>query len=268
MAIAERLTKVHFSSESVGDALIHFANWRDGSRHAQRPGHVHIRVKSISDFLMALGRLRHSGLAEMDFHSHGGPGWVEVGHEELSAFALGPFRPQGLETIFAPQARITLLGCYVAYGAKGELFLAELGAIFLKVGGGTVKAATDGGEAHPFTSGNVDHADGKWVYAHVVPGGAVTLQNHTWLDAVKIRRAIQRDVDFLNQLQQARPWANGLGQPARQKLQAATTLLGPPGSRPAYPVLYRAFADFETAHHQVEHLRQANRQVGQPVGGH
>jgi hypothetical protein len=244
--LATRLRKLHVWADPIPD-------WRpSGGPNAQR--HVDgppdeeqaVEVTSIDELKQLFQYLLSNrvSLSAMDFHTHGGAGRIRIGSERLSVASnpltdLDVFRYQRFDAIFLAGARIELLGCNVAEGPKGELFLAEFGEIFLRHSGGEVKASTGVGFADPIFSGNVAHPTGQWVTARVYPGGTVNLHNHRHLHPQLIRDAIQR-------LQNAGPTIGPTIEPtnlqlARRYLQEASISLGPDSNRPSYRRVYEAY---------------------------
>lgn len=238
------MSTAHIYSDITGD-------WRpssgyDATEHAGgRTGHTYIGVQSVEVLVQAFRRFlgARTILEVMDFHTHGSGGAIYIGSQRLTPFEnLDRFRGQHFENIFQTGAMIEFLGCNVAESPEGELFLAELGSIFLKNGGGQVKASTGAGVADKLYTGNVYHPTGRWVTARVRVGGGVSLNNHRHLLPQPIRDEIQRVQDRIRQMEQGTLSAatrNAIGR-SREVLRLASDSIGPASSHPSYLNIYWA----------------------------
>jgi hypothetical protein len=223
---------VHFWSNEPGD-WIHASSQHDAEKHSEHDAQgehggvtqLTSLVQMHSVFRAVLGNNYAFDVA--DFHTHGGAGFVGIGNEYFTWGApLDPFENQGFEKIFKPNAAIIFTGCNVGDGASGEYFLTEIGRIFLKSGGGTVRGNTGAGIAEPVFTGNVYHPTGRWVTATVTPGGAVSLSGHTNLIRSVITERIGKLEMLIKELEGRTTPANL--KPGRDGLSRAADYVTPP----------------------------------------
>ncbi|MHC4748099.1 MAG: hypothetical protein ACYS18_12420 [Planctomycetota bacterium] len=120
-------------------------DWADQSEREHLGVHVYKEVDNGGELLGFLHDLRvhEASIVGMDFHTHGGSGGaIRLGprwHDQIGWGNMRHFENQDIDHIFRPHAHITFYGCRVAREAGGEYFLARVGEIFLRSGGGTVK---------------------------------------------------------------------------------------------------------------------------------
>ena len=114
-----------------------------------------------------------------DFHTHGGPGSISLGGDDLDFQTLERFRSKGYDQIFNAKAEVEFHGCNVAEGFRGEFFLIRFGQTFLKRNGGYVS----GNDSAGFNVTNeAVHPWGDWVTATIAPGGGASLSGHAHLE--------------------------------------------------------------------------------------
>jgi hypothetical protein len=190
-------------------------DWRPGNltrstaeEHAEDQPHDLVRgAHSLSELEQVFRDVLASGVQYhvMDFHTHAAGGRIRIGGDRLTAFNLGRLRNQRFNEMFHHNARIDFLGCNPADGPEGELLLAEFGSIFLRNCTGVVRGSTGYGLQDPLFTGDVAHPTGEWVTARVRVNGAVTLSNHRYLHAQRIRNGITEVRDRVNQLRRTQP---------------------------------------------------------------
>jgi hypothetical protein len=174
-------------------------NWR-------QPEIRTISILTVDDFVRELQKFQQdrAEIVYLDFHTHGGPGGLDLGGETFDIDDLDKLRNKGFEGLFVAGALINFLGCELAgyqpsinIQNDGELFLAEFAPIFLmRYGGRAVGRSTPWIYRHlqvaffgPMFS--AWKTDGAEIVAEVAPGASrAVLKGNYWLDEVRIRRQI------------------------------------------------------------------------------
>src|SRR5262249_1785024 len=137
--------------------------------------------------------------------THGCPGGICLGPDFLEpGKALAPFREQGFEKAFRPNARITFNGCNAASGPFGEWFLVQIGQIFFSEGGGIVRGNASLEVSEPWFTGDVHYPASTWVTASVAPGGQVCLSNHRHLERQWVEERLTKAQSHLDGLEARR----------------------------------------------------------------
>jgi hypothetical protein len=151
------------------------------------------QVSSIHNLYSVFTTLRgfNASFDRMDFHTQGAPGGIYLGRDLLTHRELQRFANQGLHSLFKPGAAVAFTGCNVADSGLGEYFLVRWAQTFMFHGGGIAIGNTGVG-LDPLFGGDVYHPTGRWVTVKVGSGGAISLQNHTYLRLDHIRNRIAK----------------------------------------------------------------------------
>jgi hypothetical protein len=197
---------------------------------------------------------------EAYFHTHGSPGCLQLGADMLlPGPRLDPFRGQGFEKTFSDNAKITFAACNLAEGPFGELFLVQVGQLFLSRGGGAVLGNTLLGIGDPVLTGDDNHPFGTWVTARVSPGGRVSLANHRYLDLKRIDQRLGLALLHLEDLE-VRRMGERLA-PAREALVKAMTFVTPPADPGAFENLALACDWLDRAEDELSVVEVAWRRL-------
>lgn len=243
-----RMVHVHSREDTWRPSMVHSA-----TRHAEgHAGHSTLGAGSVAELKHAFQRmLSGPELDAMDFHTHGSPGSILLGEDRLNVNTLDELRDCGFEGLFKAGAVVEFLGCNVAEEARGEVFLAEFGAIVLRGQGGEVRGSTSVGFQDPLFSGEMAHFWGDWVTAEVLAGGAVRLRNHRHLHPHLIRGGIERLRQLVAERRRrsaGRARESGLGSlrelaliGVESDLDRAERYLDANGGRPSYRFVYHAY---------------------------
>lgn len=182
-------------------------DWRasssgDANEHADEEGGIVRNVNTISELLKLFnGWLdAEESFDILDFHTHGGPGVIYIGSEELNVGNLRRLSTSRINEIFNNDAQIVFNGCNVGEGHQGEWFLLRFGKLMLKGGGGKVIGNTGLGIADAFFSGDVFHPFGDWVGVRVGMGGSAKLYKHKHLIEDKIKERIESAEERIERL--------------------------------------------------------------------
>jgi Domain of unknown function (DUF4347) len=149
--------------------------------HAEEEGGFALEVNGLIELESHLHNLAYDSIDvdKADFHTHGCPGSISLGGDDLNFQTLERFVSKGYDQIFNAKAEMEFHGCNVAEGFRGEFFLIRFGQTFLKRKGGTVS----GNDSAGFNIGNeAAHPWGDWVTATIAPGGGASLSGHTNLE--------------------------------------------------------------------------------------
>jgi hypothetical protein len=194
------MNKAHFWSDIPKD-------WRASSsgnanKHAGKHGDFVINVKTLGELQ---SWFRHWVQGEesfdfIDFHTHGAPGLLCIGADELTIGTIYKIFTPKVDQIFNNDAQVIFNGCNVAEGHWGEYFLVKFGETMLKGGGGKVFGNTGLGIMDPVFTGDVFHPLGDWVCANVSRGGSVRLENHTHLVLENINKKISEAEETVQHL--------------------------------------------------------------------
>ena len=148
---------------------------------SSEPGAVGTRTKKEGSLLKSMGSSNWNytsttsaydsiDVDKADFHTHGSPGSISLGGDDLDFKTLERFMNKGYDQIFNAKAEVEFHGCNVAEGFRGEFFLIRFGQTFLKRKGGTVS----GNDSAGFNVGNeAAHPWGDWVTARSPPGAGL-----------------------------------------------------------------------------------------------
>src|SRR5688572_4379725 len=134
------------------------SSW-DAEEHAEEEGGLARNVNSIDELLDLFKEWLHweESFNIIDFHTHGGPGVISIGSDDLTTANLFRLYTLNVDRIFRSNAQIIFNGCNVGEGFRGEYFLWRFGSMMLKEGGGKVMGCTGLGLADAFISGDVYH---------------------------------------------------------------------------------------------------------------
>ncbi|MEC7525412.1 MAG: hypothetical protein VYE22_36350 [Myxococcota bacterium] len=178
-----RATSLVFDEALIEEARTHAAESSGGRAE---------EASNREQLLEILGRHLRDGaqLRYLDFHTHGGPGRLDIGAypfsdwEELAQFS----------GLMAGGARIEFHGCAVADTPRGELFLARCAWFMLRARGGLARGWTEVSLAtHAVVGdmlGTVPWHMGHEVRARVSPGGHVRLEGERYLNVESASRAL------------------------------------------------------------------------------
>ena len=132
-------------------------------------------VTNVADMIDVFDKIRASG-TRFDrclFETHGSPGEIWFGEEELTAGYIENYLTSRYwDQIFQPGSRIYFNGCNVAEGDGGWKFLNAAAKSFIKAFGGTVFGQTSVGFGNPF-NGHVVHLWGDTRTLYVESGGRI-----------------------------------------------------------------------------------------------
>jgi Domain of unknown function (DUF4347) len=170
---------VHFWSNIPGKFSRSLEPSAEG--HVEEEGGLALEVNGLVEMEFHLHNLAYDSIYvdKADFHTHGGPGSISLGGDDLDFVTLERFRGKGYDQIFNAKAEVEFHGCNVAEGFQGEFFLIRFGQTFLKRNGGSVS----GNDSLGFNIGNeAAHPWGDWVTATIVPGGGASLSGHAHLE--------------------------------------------------------------------------------------
>ena len=236
------MTTVHLWADVPGDwrpSVRRDAELHDGGQN----GHSVARLTCFNDLIRVLSDIRNAGkqIDEMDFHTHGGRGSVNLGRDRLNRRNIANLAGQGFENVFRADAIIVFWGCNVATGATGELFLVGIGSVLLRARGGEVRGASSYGARDVILTGVAVHPTGRWKTAQVRPGGLVDLRNHEYLNSGRISRRIRAAETALAGVERritGTPAIRGRILRIRLRLAQARSFQ-PTGARPRYFNLYQ-----------------------------
>lgn len=170
---------VHFWSDIPGKFSRSFED--GGVGHADEEGGFALEVHGLVELELHLHNFAYDSIDvdKADFHTHGSPGSISLGGDDLDFKTLERFMSKGYDQIFNAKAEVEFHGCNVAEGFRGEFFLIRFGQTFLKKKGGTVS----GNDSAGFNIGNEGaHPWGDWVTATIAPGGGASLSGHSDLE--------------------------------------------------------------------------------------
>jgi Domain of unknown function (DUF4347) len=170
---------VHFWSDIPGKWSRSSESGAEG--HAEEEGGLALEVHGLGELELHLHNFAYDSIDvdKADFHTHGGPGSISLGGDDLDFQTLERFRSKGYDQIFNAKAEVEFHGCNVAEGFRGEFFLIRFGQTFLKRNGGYVS----GNDSAGFNVTNeAVHPWGDWVTATIAPGGGASLSGHAHLD--------------------------------------------------------------------------------------
>jgi hypothetical protein len=145
-----------------------------GRKRADELGVRGIGVTCLAELKAELTKLRAASVQidRLITETHGGPGVLAFGNDQLNVTTLGGFRGQGFEDLFTAGARVFLMGCSIAGEQSGRNFLMEFAKVFLFKGGGRVGASTSTGYSLGVSWASKEyHFRGDNVYAYITPGG-------------------------------------------------------------------------------------------------
>ncbi|HID29746.1 MAG TPA: DUF4347 domain-containing protein [Desulfobacterales bacterium] len=256
------MTTVHLWADIPGDWRP--SGRRDAELHAGgQTGHSVARLTCLNDLIRVLRDIRDAGkqIDEMDFHTHGSAGSINLGRDRLNRSNTANLAGQGFENIFRAAARIIFWGCNVATGAIGELFLVGIGVVLLRARGGQVRGASAPGVRDVFLTGVQVHPTGRWKTAQVRPGGLVDLRNHEYLIPGRISGRIRAAETALAGVERRITGTPAIrGRIFRIRLRLAQVRsLQPAGARPRYfnlyQQLYSACSHLDWAERDLARLR-------------
>ena len=170
---------VHFWSDIPGKLSRSSESGAEG--HANEEGGFALEVHGLVELELHLHNIAYDSIDidKADFHTHGSPGSISLGGDDLNFKTLERFMSKGYDQIFNAKAEVEFHGCNVAEGYRGEFFLIRFGKTFLRRNGGYVS----GNNAVGFNVGNeAPHPWGEWVTATIAPGGGASLSGHTDLE--------------------------------------------------------------------------------------
>lgn len=104
------------------------------------------------------------------FETHGGPGVIGFGKEDIDARWLRSLNGRGYEAICEANTRLYFNGCNVAEGDDGWDFLRAAAEVFLIANGGIAFGHTSSGFANPL-DGHVVHPWGDTRHVVMARGG-------------------------------------------------------------------------------------------------
>ncbi|MGB7793100.1 MAG: DUF4347 domain-containing protein, partial [Terrimicrobiaceae bacterium] len=126
---------VHFWSDIPG-------KWSRSSEpgavgHADEEGGLALEVHGLVELELHLHNFAYDSIDidKADFHTHGSPGSISLGGDDLDFKTLERFMSKGYDQIFNAKAEVEFHGCNVAMGYRGEFFLIRFGKTFLKRSG-------------------------------------------------------------------------------------------------------------------------------------
>ncbi|MEQ8461644.1 MAG: DUF4347 domain-containing protein [Sandaracinaceae bacterium] len=246
---AGRATSVVFDEALIEEARTHAAE-SSGGRAEEVNGRAQLH-EILSRHLRDGTQLRY-----LDFHSHGGPGRLDLGEYHLTEWEeLAQY-----SGLMGGGARIEFHGCAVADTPRGELFMARCAWLMLRARGGVAKGWTAVSLAtHPAfgdTFGTVPWHLGQEVRARVTPGGYVRLEGERYLNVESASRALaalRRDARRALGRGEARRHATTV---LRETAELEGTLRGSPSFTALHRVwdriqVFRAFVPAQTVPGQL-----------------
>jgi Domain of unknown function (DUF4347) len=123
---------VHFWSDIPGKFSRSSEPSAEG--HADEEGGVALEVNGLIELELHLHNFAYDSIDvdTADFHTHGSPGSISLGGDDLNFKTLERFMSKGYDQIFNAKAEVEFHGCNVAEGFQGEFFLIRFGQTFLK----------------------------------------------------------------------------------------------------------------------------------------
>lgn len=195
------MNRVHIWSDIPKD-------WRsssgtDANEHAAENGDMVINVNSLDELLALFNEWVKMEISfdVMDFHTHGGPGVINIGSCRLTSANLYRLYTSNVDRIFNNNAQVVFNGCNVAQDYWGEFFLLRFGKMMLKGGGGKVLGNTGTGIADPLFTGDVYHPFGDWVSVEVGMGGGAKLNGHRHLVSKNVNARIKTADEKIRKLE-------------------------------------------------------------------
>lgn len=212
------IATIRFIHVAVEELVSQARNHSEGRWAQRQGGHIYKQIDHVQLLIAFLEELRDGGarVDGMDFHSHGGPGGIRFGPGEGNQLVWANIRHldnRNIDQIFKPNAHIAFYGCQVARDLGGEYFLARVGLIFLRSGGGAAKGYRVLGHTHAILRGagseeipdsyddDAPRDDRSLVTAVVRPnGGIAQIRNARWLTPNITRARVNRIRDLTQRI--------------------------------------------------------------------
>jgi hypothetical protein len=242
------MNRVHIWSDVPGDWM-HGSSSGDANEHAEEDGGWVFNVRSIAELkdLFKDWLKWDTTLHVLDFHTHGGPGSINLGAETLDVLSLHRLYLPNMDDVFHINAKVIFTGCNVGEGHQGEWFLLRFAEMTLNGGGGKVRGSTGTGIADPLIYGDVYHPFGDWVTATVSPGGNAKLSGHTHLVPNRIQSRIRSADKRIEKLDNNGRWMAADPLVVKNWLNIARTYAASPGD--------------EDMFHACDYLRMVERKL-------